>query len=360
MAFTVKDVAKAAGTSTAAVSAALSGNSKGTVRVSEATRNRIVEVAASLGYAPNPIARSLSTGRTGVIGLTFPYVDAFVDSNPFCSQVMNGVFSEAIKDDFNMMLYTGESNAWNKGQKIDPRVDGLILVLPANDDPLMKLCLEQNFPFVAVVAKPQGGQMITVNADDEEGGFLGTDHLVKLGHKRIAILLGGDEVPTNQGRFRGYLSAMEQASLAVENNMIVQAGFDWKPAYAAMKKVLERPRSEWPTAIFAINDLCASGAMRAIHEKGLSIPDDIAVVGFDDTWFAAAARPALTSVRMPIREMGALAVQLLIAEINGKQAPDRSSVLPVSLTVRASCGAQTDTSMPHDVIDDLNHSRGIL
>lgn len=360
MAITVKDVALAAGTSTAAVSAALNGNTKGTVRVSQATKDRITEVARSLGYAPNPIAQSLSTGRSGVIGLTFPYADAFVDSNPFCSQVMNGVFTEAIKDQFNMMLYTGNGDTWSRGDRIDPRVDGLILVLPSVDDPLMARCLEQKFPFVAVVAERQGENMITVNADDFAGGQLGTSHLISLGHRKIAILLGTDDVPTNRPRFQGYLDAMAEHGLEVTPDLVVHAGFDWEPAYRAMKSILAGQKSSWPTAVFAINDLCAAGAMRAIKEAGASVPGDIAIVGFDDTWFAAATRPSLTSVRMPIREMGALAVQLLISEISGTAVEDRGPVLPVSLTVRATCGARKGADSSHDVLDDLSLHRGIL
>ena len=341
MRVTLKDVAREAETSVAAASATLSGRPSGNMRISEATRQRVIEVAARLGYVPNPIARSLTTGRTGVLGLVFPYVDAFVDRNPFCSMLMNGVFTEAIQDSYNMMLYTVRDGFWAGKHKIDPRVDGLVLALPASDEPLLLRCRESSFPCVAIVCAPQPDPIMTVNADDFQGGLLATKHLLELGHKRIMMLHGGDLVSTNQPRLEGYHKAMQEAGMQVTPDLVVRAGFDWRPGFEAMTTVLERPQSEWPTAIFAVNDLCAAGAIRAIKAKGLSVPEDFAIVGFDDTWFSTTTQPMLTSVRMPIKEMGALAARMLASEVNGKPPTERHPVLPVSLTIRNSCGAST-------------------
>jgi LacI family transcriptional regulator len=341
MRITLKDVAREAETSVAAASATLSGKPSGNMRISEATRRRVIEVAARLGYVPNPIARSLTTGRTGVLGLVFPYVDAFVDRNPFCSMLMNGVFTEAIQDSYNMMLYTVRDGFWAGKHKIDPRVDGLVLALPASDEPLLLRCRESNFPCVAIVCAPQPDPIMTVNADDYQGGILATKHLLELGHKRIMMLHGGDLVSTNLPRLEGYRRAMQESGVQVTPDLIVRAGFDWRPGFEAMTAVLERPQAEWPTAIFAVNDLCAAGAIRAIKAKGLSIPEDFAIVGFDDTWFSTTTQPMLTSVRMPIKEMGALATRMLASEVNGKPIEERHPVLPVSLTIRNSCGAST-------------------
>ena len=123
--------------------------------------------------------------------------------------------------------------------------------------------------------------------------------------------------------------------------MIVEAGFDWRPGFEAMNNILDRPRNQWPTAIFAINDLCAAGAIRAIKARGLTVPDDFAIVGFDDTWFATTTQPMLTSVRMPIKEMGALAARMLAGEVGGTPPLNRHPVLSVSLTIRNSCGSSS-------------------
>jgi len=345
---TLKDVAREAGTSVAAVSATLNGKNTGSTRIGEPTRQRIIDAAAALGYVPNPIARSLSTGRTGVLGLVFPYVDAFIDRNPFCSMVMNGVFTEAIADSYNLMLYTVRDGAWTTGHKIDPRVDGLVMALPAADDPMLLQCAESHLPCVAVVSPQRSDTVMTVNADDLAGGRLATKHLASLGHRRIMMLHGGDGVSTNAPRLAGYRSALSEAGLPYDEALVVKAGFDWKPAFNAMNEVLDRPRASWPTAIFAVNDLCAAGAIKAIEGRGLKVPEDFAIVGFDDTWFATTVQPALTSVRMPIKEMGALAVRMLASEVAGTPPETRNEVFSVSLTIRSSCGS-TPQKTPHDL-----------
>ncbi len=345
MRVTLKHVAQEAGTSVAAVSATLVGKRSGSTRVGEQTREKIVQAAARLGYVPNPIARSLSTGRTGVLGLVFPYLDAFVDRNPFCSLLMSGVFSEAIEDRYNMMLYTARDGYWNRGQSIDPRVDGLILALPDPSDPILRQCVAHQFPCVAIVTEPQDG-IITVNADDKRGGYLATRHLIELGHTNIMMLHGGDTISSNRHRLNGYNQALAEANIEPREDLLVKAGFDWRPAKQAMEAVLQKPSSTWPTAIFAVNDLCAAGAMLALQERGLRIPDDIAIVGFDDTQFSTSVQPALTTVKMPITKMGATAAQMLAKEVEGHRPTERHVTLEVSLTIRQSCGAKTATTTP--------------
>ena len=346
MRVTLKDVAREAGASAAAVSATLNGKRVSNMRIGEATRERIIEVAARLGYVPNPLAQSLSTGRTDVLGLVFPYVDAFIDRNPFCTMLMNGILAEVIADQYNLMLYTGRDAQWAGQGRIDPRVDGLIVALPVPNDPLLSRCLDTGFPCVFVVTHPLPAPVMTVNADDYRGGFLATRHLIELGHERIMILHGGDSVSTNRPRIQGYLAALKEVGISPSDSFIVEAGFDWRPAVDAMNSVLDRPRKEWPTAIFAINDLCASGAIQTIKERGLSVPEDFAVVGFDDTWLSTTVQPTLTTVRMPIREMGALAARMLANEIEGKSNTDRNPILDVSLTIRQSCGSPVGALQP--------------
>lgn len=342
---TLKDVASLAGTSTAAVSATISGNSSGSVRISQETQQRIKEAAKTLGYAPNPVARSLSTGKSGVIGLVFPYVNAFVDRNPFCSMIMNGVFTEAIIDRFNVMLYTMEQ-AIGSSSQIDPRVDGIVQVLPVPNDTLLKACLDSGFPCVAVVFPNLGGKIMTVNADDYKGGYIATKHLIDLGHRRIAMLTGTEEISTSSPRFHGYRDALADAGITIDEALIVQSGFNMEPGYQSMLQLLALPSQSQPTAVFAVNDLCAVGAMQAMKANGISIPHDMAIVGFDDSWLTTTVQPALTSVRMPIKEMGALAVKMLTAKINATPIENQNVVLDVSLTVRASCGASPDFVLP--------------
>ncbi len=340
MAATIKEVAQLAGTSGAAVSATLNGTRSKSIRVSARTRERIYAAAAQLGYLPNPVARSLATGRSRVLGLMLPYVEAFTDHNPFCAQVTNGVMAEMVRAHYNLMLYTGASvlNGAKAAMMVDSRVDGLVLVIPPPDSPIFLKCESRNIPYVSILRAPVSGA-VTVNSDDFRGGQLATEHLISLGHRRIAHLTGDEEVMTSRPRLDGYRRALAEKGLPLDDSLVLQAGFDWKHGYAAAKRILAMPASNRPTAIFAANDLCAEGAIRAIREAGASIPDDFAIVGYDDTFFATMTQPALTSVRMPIEELGETAVRLLVNLVEGKAIGDPNPVLPVSLSIRASCGA---------------------
>lgn len=338
MPVTIRDVAQRAGTSVAAASSALSGR-RGNIRVGEATRQRIVEAAKELGYVPNLIAKSLATGRTRTLGLVLPYPNAFIDQNPFCTHVMHGVFQAAIAEKYNLMLYT----AWTEHQappaEFGQHADGLILVLPPLDDPLVAYCREREVPSVAVVADPALG-LPTVNSDDREGGYLGTKHLLDLGHRRIGFLGGAKEISTSNPRQEGYLRALADYGTNPEPRLMISAGFDARFGHAAMLDLLALPLGLRPTAVFAVNDLCANGAISAIREAGLRIPEDIAVVGYDDTEFCDTTRPTLTSVRMSVDELGSVAVRRLVRLLVGEADGPAELVLPVSLTIRDSCGAR--------------------
>lgn len=350
MAATIKEVAVLAGTSPAAVSATLNGTQSKSIRVGKSTRERIYAAASQLGYLPNPVARSLATGKSGVLGLILPYVEAFTDHNPFCAQVTNGVLAEMVQCHYNLMLYTGASgdNGHRAAMMVDSRIDGLVLVMPPAGSPIFSKCESRHIPYVSILREPAPG-CLTVNSDDYRGGRLATEHLISLGHRRIAHLQGNSDVMTSKPRLQGYRDALDEANIG--ESLVLDAGFDWRGGYEAGRRLLEMPDSKRPTAVFAANDLCAEGAMRAFREAGLTIPDDFAVVGYDDTFFASMTQPALTSVRMPIEELGALAVRLLVNRVEGRSISEPHPVLPVSLTVRDSCGG---AGAPHSVSSHLD------
>jgi LacI family transcriptional regulator len=338
---TIRDVATAAGTSVATVSAVLNGNVRHNIRVGQATRERVLRAAAELNYAPNPIARSLVTGKTGVLGLVFPYSSAFTERNPFFTQIMAGVLDGVIGARYNVMLHTaiGDEDGVDMSGLLDPRVDGLILVLPDPDNRIIAECIRRKFPYVAVVCNPDSPQTYAINADDFQGGVLATRHLIELGHTRIAHLIGNPDVATALPRKEGFLAALRQAGIEPDPALIVPAGFDWQSGYFAMQQLLRLPAWERPTAVFAANDLCADSAQRALTEQGLRVPQDTSLVGYDDTWFAAMMQPALTSVHMPIYEMGMAAAAMLVELVEGREVTERQPVLPVSLTIRGSSAA---------------------
>ncbi len=336
MAVTIKDVARVAGTSVAAVSVTLNGSQSKTIRVGEETRRRIFAAAAQLGYVSNPIAKSLATGKTGAIGLVLPYADAFIDQNPFCNEVMSGILHEAVVRQYNIMLFTATNGIAldQVAMHLDSRVEGLLLVMPPAESALYLKCERRKIPCVSILREPEP-EVWTVNANDFEGGRLAAKHLAKLGHKRVAILEGSDDVISSALRKQGFCEACAEAGIQV---VCEPSGLNWRMGETSMKRLLSRPRSDWPTAVFCANDLCAEGAMRAAREFGLSIPEEMAFVGCDDTWFATMTQPPLTSVHMPLSEMGSLAAKMLISRLEGETVENIQPVLPVSLTVRQSCG----------------------
>lgn len=356
MRVTIRAVAEKAGTSIAAVSATLNGNRTGTIRVGDATRERIFQAAAAIGYVPNPIAKSLATGKTKVIGLMLPYADAFVDQNPFCAQVMSGIMRDVVDERYNVMLYTATSGMppSEAAALVDSRVDGLLLVMPPDDSAVFARCEHHGIPYVSILRHPVESAF-TVNSDDYRGGYIATEHLLSLGHKRIAHLIGSQDVVTSQPRLNGYRDALRAAGVQRDERHEVQAGFTWRHGHQAMSGMLKLPPEIRPTGVFAANDLCAQGAIRAIDEAGLSVPEDYAVVGYDDTWHATATVPPLTSVHMPIAEMGALAARMLISIVEGRPVAEAHPKLPVSLTIRQSSVGKAPRDLVHGATSPLSH-----
>lgn len=348
MAVTLKDVARVANTSIAAASTTLNGSSGKNTRVSQETRQRILDAATQLGYVSNPIAKSLATGKTGVLGLMLPYEDAFVDQNPFCSSIIAGILHESFARGFRIMLYPiiSSMTAQEAAAQIDSRVDGLAVVMPPADSPVFARSALVGIPVAAAVCERAPGH-ICVNSDDEMGGRIATEHLIGLGHRRIAHLVGHSTVSTTVPRRAGYRSALAAAGIEHDPRLEIVTGFDRIDSYLRVQQFLATcPPEERPTAIFACNDLAAVGAMQALAEVGLSVPDDVAVVGYDDTSFSTFSKPPLTSVRMEIENIGVMCVRLLVDAITGKEIADRNPVLPVSLTVRHSCGAASRRHAP--------------
>ncbi len=340
MGVTIRDVARLAGVSVTSTSAALNGSTSRTIRVSRETRERIVAAAAQLGYVGNPIAKSLATGRTKTIGVMLPYADAFVDDNPFCAEVMSGIMAEAVERHYNVMLYTAtEGLATDRvATLVDSRIEGLLLIMPPRDGAIVIRCRKRGIPYVSVLAEPSEGET-TVNSDDFGGAMAATRHLIAAGHRRIAHPYGPEDVATSRPRRRGFRAAMKEAGLPIAPGYSFETDLNHRGGAEALERLLALP--EPPTAVFCPNDLVAGGMLPAARAAGLRIPRDLAIVGYDDTRYAERTDPPLTSVHMPIREMGALAADLLFARLEGRYVEDLQPVLPVSLTVRRSCGAPT-------------------
>jgi LacI family transcriptional regulator len=335
---TMKDIAKRAGTTPGVVSVTLNGAKSKTLRVSQETRQRVLFAAEELGYKRDPRASALASGRNRVIGMMLPYLNSFTVPDPFSSLVTAGVAAGASLAGYDLMLYTAvaEEEGRRAAHRIDKRIDGLVLVLPPDGTPILAECKRLGIAVVAVLVPPHSLPM-TVNSSDYEGGRVATEHLLSLGHRRIGHILGHPDIHTSEIRNRAYREALIEAGVKVDPQWVADGFFARDGGYEAMQQLLKLPSECRPTAVFAANDLSAHGAIDAIREAGLRVPQDISVVGYDNTWYASVINPPLTTVQIDVDRIGRCAVEKLIGFLEGGT-PEPHTVVPTVFVIRESTG----------------------
>ena len=329
---TIVDVARRARVSASTVSHVING----TREVAPATRRRVEAAIEAVAYRPNALARSLRSGRSQTFGLILP------DSgNPFFAEVGREIQLAAFDAGFSVFLCNTENDPAKEQRSVNllthTRVDGLVLVAVDERGDALRGLLHQRVPVVVMDRERPDLPLDTVLTDHREGGRLATRHLVALGHRRIGLVAGPAGLSPSELRLAGHRQALEEAGLPFRSELVRHGDFHPESGRAAARALLAHPRS--PTAILACNDLMALGVLRAAAESGRGVPQDLAVVGYDDIELAAFTVPPLTSVAQPRREMGRAAVRLLINRLAGPGLPPQQALLPVSLTVRRSCGA---------------------
>jgi DNA-binding LacI/PurR family transcriptional regulator len=332
------DIAREAGVARSTVSLGLTNNPK--IQIPEATRNRILAAARKLGYVPNSAAQMLVSGRSRTVGLILSRpdlmaVDAFVPRMVFginegCRARGYRLLMETVEDPSNGEAYLELAKS--------KRIDGLIIINPRKGDGGLVKLIESKFP-VLVFGSSGHPQENAVSTQDGEASCRATEHLVALGHERIAHISYAPLVylPARK-RMEGYRSALKMAKLPFDKRLFAEGDFSYESGHAAMKKILAS--NARPTALFAGNDTIAMGAMATIREAGLSIPDDIAVVGYDDLPAAAFTHPPLTTVRSHAIEQGRRVGEALMALLERQNVGKQLDVVPLELIVRASCGAE--------------------
>ena len=338
---TSQQVARRAGVSRTTVSFVL--NDVPGSNISEETRHKVVQAAAELGYVPNAAARSLASGQTLTLGLVISHaehlkVDAFIPQLLYSlSKASHGygyrVLLETVADVSRPDAYTHLV----RGQHID----GLIVLNSRSDDNQLPELIRRTFPVVLLGFRQWPGleaQTYTVETNSLEASQRATRHLIALGHQRIAHITFSPEVYlATQERHQGYRKALEEAHLTYDPRLIEFGNYSAASGYAAMNKLLRRrPR---PTAVFAGNDTIALGAIGAIHQAGLRIPHDIAIVGYDDIPTAPYLTPPLTTIRSSASEHGQRAVEMLSQLMQGTPPRENRVVIETPLVVRQSCGA---------------------
>lgn len=332
---TIKDVAREAGVSTATVSYVLneSGN------VSAETRQRVVAAVERLGYRPSVIARGLKAGQSRMIGYSWIPVPAN-QFNPILEKFLQSMAEAAAGRDFHVLAFpstdpTDELLPYRE-MVASGRVDGFILSNTTYDDPRIRYLTDIDFPFVAFGRANPDWKFAWVDVDGADGLRQVVEHLHGLGHRRIACLCWPESSSTGQLRLSGFRRAMEEAGLPIHPAWIVRIENDYYEAYEATARLLSLPPDDRPTAITALADLMAMGAMNAAADGGLEVGRELAVTGFDDSPITGYLRPSLTSVRQPIAQAGEEVVHALLGMLQGETTSPPTSLLKPRLIVRHS------------------------
>ena len=328
---TIFDVAEEAGVSYSTVSRVVNGHP----HIATVTKERVEDVMRKLGYVANLRARSLAGGRSQVIGLLVCDLES-----SFLIEVARGIDQEVSRLDYDMMLCTTRQRRGREANYVAQlsvgAVDGLVIVLPAKLEEYVDKLHAQRFPTVLIDYDGLTANH-TVNATNEQGARDATQHLIDLGHTGIGFITGALHTASARHRRDGFEKTMKGAGLVIDPDLVVEGDYLEPSGYAGAHRILANPAP--PTAIMTSSDTEAFGVLRAAEERGLLVPDDLSVVGFDDIPGAGYAQPRLTTVRQPMTEMGALAARILLELINDPAIAERHEELPTELVVRGSTAA---------------------
>jgi len=329
----IKVVAKRAGVSIATVSRAFNEHEL----VREETRNKIFQIARDLNYKPSPIARGLSKKITDTIGVILPDL-----VGEFFMDIIHGIDEEAYKANQYVMVSSSHSQRNMVETLIEfmasGRVDGVILMAPQMHREVADFLKKSKRPIVLINSCPDLTDAINFQIDNYQGAYSIVEHLIGHGYKEIAIIKGPAENCDSQERYSGFLDALHKNNLNSKSSFEVSGDFGIKSGYDGFMNLMSQIRK--PEAIFISNDMMAIGAYEAAKVLNIKIPQDIAIVGFDDIYLSKLLNPRLTTVHVPISELGAKAVNYLLrmisGEVNSKQA--YKEVLPIELVIGGSCG----------------------
>jgi LacI family transcriptional regulator len=338
---TIRDVARLSGVSPMTVSRVINESD----RVSPDTRRRVEQAISDLGYVPSRLARGLSRQRTGTLALIVPDV-----ANPFFTLIVRGAEDVARRAGYRVLLCDTRADLSVEREVIEEmiahRVEGIVIA-PVSDRSKGHLWRLAKFgvPFVLIDRTVAGVESEVVLGDSGGGARQLVEHLISLDHQRIGFIVESDEVSTARDRRRGYESALTAAGIPVDPAIVVHATVDPKGGFEGMRTLLEL--EDPPTAVFTVNNLVALGAIEAVRAAGLEVPDDVALVCFDDIAYASRLYPFLTVMEQPAEAFGTLGTQLLIDRIAGR-GPQRPGVvvLPAEFVVRKSCGASRRAGGP--------------
>lgn len=335
---TSSQVAEKAGVSRTTVSLVL--NKVEGVQISDETRGRVIEAALELGYVPNAAAQALASRRAQIIGLILTRNPHHISSDAFLNQILDGLITAAHEHSIRLLIDIVEVQHQKKAYLElvrAKRIDGLILSGPRFNDEALVSLEQERFPTVLMGQLPET-DFYSVDIDNYSAAKQAVTHLVNLGHQSIACITNARPSYTAAAeRLRGYRQALESQNLAYDEDLVRYGDFDPESGYHQMMDLLDG--GNLISAVFVASDVVAIGAKAAMVEHGLKIPQDIALVGFDDVPLARYLDPPLTTVRLPASELATRASQILIQIIQGDPPSEKQVLLESELIVRQSCGA---------------------
>lgn len=329
----LEDIARKAGVSRSTVSRVINNDP----HVKATTRERVLAVIREENFQPNLAARALVKQRTQIIGVVIPTSEnIFFTDNNYFPQLLAGLNQATREQKYAMLLWLGELTQNEEGLIHNRFADGLIIASLTADHPLSRRLGDIRRPLV-MIDRPlhYNGDISYVTVNNVSAAEVAVEHLIGLGRRRIAHITGQLSIADARDRLQGYKNALTRAGLSVDPALIEESTFNRRMGYQATKRLL----AQRPDAVFAAGDTIAVGVLQAAHEAGVRVPDDLALVGFDDIDVAAQAIPQLTTVRQPVQYKGAVAARLLIDLIEGRVSGPQHILLETELVVRQSCGA---------------------
>jgi DNA-binding LacI/PurR family transcriptional regulator len=331
---TLEQVASVAQVSRATASRVVNGDQ----RVTPRSRAAVEAAVRDLGYVPNRAARSLVTRRSDSVAVVIPEPTAQVFGDPFFPRILRGISDSLARESMQLVLLMPE------GRPDEERVerylaaghgDGVMLISLHGSDPLPDALRRHGIP-VVVGGRPPGAGITYVDVDNRRGAGSAVQHLIGLGRRHVATIAGPQDMPAGADRLAGYHETLAEAGRDLDEKLVEIADFTMDGGRAAMERLLAR--SPGLDAVFVASDLMAIGALRALVAAGRRVPDDVALVGYDDAPLAQMTEPPLTSVRQPIEEMGREMTRLLVAQVHGAERVARRVILATQLVVRESSG----------------------
>ncbi len=311
--------------------------------IPEETRARVIRAAADLGYVPSAAAQTLASGQTRTLGMVVCHARHLL-TDAFLPQAVYGLTQVAQGRGYRVLVEPLEDVRAPHAYQLLVRakqIDGLLVLNPRADDRQLPELIDEGFP-VVTIGRPPGGHGASLDVDNVAAAHAATLHLLGLGHRRVAHLgYGSPRFTTVAERLSGYRAALEEAGAPIDDADVAFANYSADSGADAMRSLLARSDRRRPpfTAVFCGNDTVAFGAMSALRDAGLRVPDDVAIVGFDDVPLAAHTAPPLTTVRSPLLAMVEAAAHLLVDLVERRELAEVSTLLPTELVVRASCGA---------------------